>query len=59
VEGDTVNYKMVEDGIAWWHEYYCSGNKELESLHNNAKKNKLGLWADPNPINPYEWRKII
>ena len=28
--------------------------KELEKT---AKQNKKGLWIDPNPINPYQWRK--
>ena len=23
VDGDTINYKMVEKGYAWWYEYYC------------------------------------
>ena len=57
VEGDTINYKIVEAGYAWWYEYYCGDNKELERLHNNAKNKKLGLWAGSNPINPYQWRK--
>lgn len=57
VEGDTINYKMVEDGYAWWYEYFCGDNRELQRLHNNAKRNKLGFWSRSNPINPYEWRK--
>jgi endonuclease YncB( thermonuclease family) len=57
VEGDTINNTMVKDGFAWWYEYYCSDNKVLEHHQINAKENKLGLWADPNPINPYEWRR--
>jgi micrococcal nuclease len=48
---------MVEDGFAWWYEYYCGNNKVLARLHNNAKSKKLGLWAGSNPVNPYEWRK--
>lgn len=57
LEGDTINYKMVEKGMAWWYEYYCGDNKVLERHQANAKKKKIGLWADSNPINPYEWRK--
>ena len=57
VEGDTVNYRMVESVMAWWYDYYCPDNKTLEQLHNKAKTNKIGLWSDANPINPYEWRK--
>jgi endonuclease YncB( thermonuclease family) len=57
VEGDTINNKMVEDGFAWWYEYYCGDNKTLERLQTTAKEKKIGLWLDPNPINPYQWRK--
>lgn len=57
VDGDTINYKMVEAGYAWWYEYYCGDNKTLERLHNNARRKKLCLWQDANPINPYQWRK--
>ena len=57
VEGDTINNKMVEKGFAWWYAYYCADNATLENLHNKAKKQKLGLWSDFNPINPYDWRK--
>ena len=57
VEGDTINNKMVESGFAWWYEYYCASNGTLKEHQIDAKKNKIGLWADANPINPYEWRK--
>ena len=43
---------MVKAGYAWWYEYYCGDNKTLDRYHNNAKKRKLRLWADVNPINP-------
>ena len=23
VDGDIINYKMIEAGMAWWHKYYC------------------------------------
>ncbi len=57
VEGDTINNKLVEAGYAWWYEYYCKDNMVLKRLQEHAKKNKLGLWAGTNPINPYQWRK--
>lgn len=48
---------MVEAGYAWRYKYYCGDNKTLEKYQVNAKKQKLGLWADANPVNPYEWRR--
>ena len=29
-----------------------------ESAEDEARARGWGLWADPDPINPYEWRKI-
>ena len=31
---------------------WCGGHNQT-----NAKKNKLGLWTDSHPVNPYELRK--
>ena len=48
---------------------YCSRNgrcfhyhrydktKELENAERYAKENKIELWADKNPIAPWDWRK--
>ena len=33
------------------------GFMQTESAEDEAKARKWGLWADPNPINPYDWRK--
>jgi endonuclease YncB( thermonuclease family) len=29
----------------------------LALFEENAKKNKIGLWIENNPIEPSEWRK--
>ena len=29
----------------------------MARLEAEARENKKGLWAAPNPINPYEWWK--
>jgi micrococcal nuclease len=57
VDDYIVNNKMVELGHAWWYEYYCKENTRLGELQQNARARKLGLWKDPNPMNPYKWRK--
>src|SRR5262249_7554209 len=35
----------------------CPANTVLEVLENEAREAKKGLWADPRPVPPWEWRK--
>ncbi|HBJ36534.1 MAG TPA: nuclease [Planctomycetaceae bacterium] len=50
-----ANAKMIEDGWAWHYKQY---NKEyrLAQLEDAARKAKRGLWADPSPLAPWEFR---
>ena len=48
---------MVRMGMAWWYRRYDK-TKELENAERYAKENKVGLWADKNPIAPWDWRKV-
>lgn len=57
-----ANLAQVTAGTAWWYRYYAKEQSpedrgRYESAEDEAKSKKWGLWADPNPINPYEWRK--
>ena len=47
---------MVQMGMAWWYRRYDK-TEELENPERYAKENKIGLWTDPNPIAPWDWRK--
>ena len=29
----------------------------LEGFENEAREGRKGLWADPQPVPPWEWRK--
>ena len=57
-----ANYAQLLAGMAWWYRYYAKEQSpedrgRYESAEDEAKARKRGLWADPNPINPYDWRK--
>jgi endonuclease YncB( thermonuclease family) len=57
-----ANHAQLLAGMAWWYRYYASEQSpedrgRYESGEDEAKKRKRGLWAGPNPINPYRWRK--
>ena len=42
---------------AWWYRKYAPKKKELAKAEAAARKAKRGLWADANPIPPWEWRQ--
>lgn len=52
--GENVNRKMVFEGQAWAYRQYSTG---LEQFEEHAKICKLGLWANPNPERPSDYRK--
>ena len=53
-----LSAELIKAGMGWHYKRY-STSKELADLEINAKKNKLGLWIDNNPIEPSQFRKII
>ena len=57
-----INYAQILEGMAWWYRYYANEQSEedrgrYESAEDEARLRKRELWADPYPINQYEWRK--
>jgi len=52
----TLNEALVKYGYAW-HFLKYSKDPSLDKIEEYARKNKLGLWIDKNPIPPWEWRK--
>lgn len=52
-----VNLEMVKTGNAWHYSYHDNMAAYVEA-ENDARTAKRGLWASPNPINPYQWRKV-
>lgn len=53
-KGKDINKLMVSWGYAWANSYYSDLYLEEQ---NNAKANKMGLWKEDKPIEPYKWRK--
>lgn len=51
----SLCHELVKNGLAW-HFVRYSNDATLQQLEDNAKKDKVGLWQDPNPIAPWEWR---
>ena len=58
-EKRTLNYEMVRRGEAWVYSRYCRTSfcrtwRKAEKL---ARKEGIGLWAQPDPTPPWQWRK--
>ena len=51
-----LGQELLKVGLAWHYAYY-SDDEYLASLQREARKHKRGLWVEPDPINPYQWRK--
>jgi micrococcal nuclease len=55
-DGSNLNEELVRNGFAWHYKAY-SKDKTLENLEADARRFKRGLWQDPNPVPPWEFRK--
>lgn len=54
-DGSTLNKRLVGAGLAWVYRRYAK-DPALYDLEAEAKAARLGLWSDPNPVPPWEWR---
>jgi micrococcal nuclease len=55
-DGVNLSYELVKAGLAWWYRKY-SDDVILAVLELEAQLERRGLWTDPHPIPPWEWRK--
>jgi endonuclease YncB( thermonuclease family) len=61
-EERDVNLAMVRAGYAWWYRKYADEQSAAdrilyEDAEESAKAEGVGLWRDPAPIPPWEWRR--
>ena len=62
IGGIDMNQSMIQDGYAWFYKHYAKEQPKEEALRyanaeRDARLRKRGLWADPNPVPPWEFRK--
>jgi micrococcal nuclease len=55
-EGKNLSEELIKKGFAWHYTKY-SKDPFLTELEQLAKESKIGLWADPASIAPWEFRK--
>ena len=55
-DGRSLNQELVANGFAWYYKAYANDPK-LGYLENDAKRLARGLWSQPNPQAPWDFRK--
>ncbi|MEN3323690.1 thermonuclease family protein [Mariniflexile soesokkakense] len=51
----NLSEELLKKGLAWHYVKY-SKDPKLQSLENDARSKKNGLWQDPTSVAPWEWR---
>ena len=54
--GQDVNAAQVRDGMAWAYTKYLT-DAGIAKLEQGARAAHRGLWADKEPVAPWEWRR--
>lgn len=54
-DGRNLNRDIIKAGYAWWYRKYSS-DASLGELEESARIARRGLWRDPKPVPPWEWR---
>lgn len=54
-DGRILNEELLRAGMAWHYVNY-SADEGLAEIESKARLMKIGLWSDPLPVAPWEWR---
>jgi endonuclease YncB( thermonuclease family) len=55
-EGVDANAEQVRRGMAWVFVKYAPKGSILYRFEDDARIKRQGLWADPKPMSPWDWR---
>lgn len=63
VNGVNCNVRQVINGNAWYYEQFSNEvplamGSQLSQAQANARARRIGLWQNPSPQQPWEWRKL-
>jgi endonuclease YncB( thermonuclease family) len=56
-DGVNINEAMVAAGYAWWYQHFAPHERRLEEAEQRARAQRVGLWAEPQPMAPWDWRR--
>jgi len=57
-----ANLALVDAGMAWWYRQYRkqqspADREAYERAEREARDQQRGLWSQPNPMPPWQWRR--
>jgi micrococcal nuclease len=55
LDGRILNLELVKAGMAWHFKKY-SKDQTYAGAEVQARNKRVGLWSQPNPISPWDWR---
>ena len=55
--GEDVATRQVQSGMAWVYTHYAGTRPDLRALQDRARSARRGLWAAPQPVAPWIWRR--
>ncbi len=58
VDGKEVSMELIKEGLAWYYDK-ISKNIELASAEQAARKQKLGIWSQPDPMAPWDYKRYM
>ncbi|MCB1024450.1 MAG: thermonuclease family protein [Acidobacteria bacterium] len=62
VDGKNINVEQIKRGLAWHYKHHEKQQTAAERLiyskaQDFAKENRIGLWAESDPVPPWDFRK--
>jgi endonuclease YncB( thermonuclease family) len=62
LDGEDINLEQVSSGMAWHYKKYEREQTPTDRIRysdaeREARRQKLGLWRDPNPVPPWDYRQ--
>lgn len=55
--GIDANAEQVRNGFAWVFIRFAPKASPLYRVQAEAQQRRAGLWSDPQPVEPWEWRR--